>query len=107
MDALSLTKLMVEYAETKARLEEIAAQIKQGVLEYGESVNVAGVKAVYYKPSFDTPDYEAAAEQYVDENFDLSQFTTVSKTVRWKEVCEYLGIQVPSGELKPAKVIIK
>ena len=107
MDPKELASLFVEYAEVKEKAEKLKEQIENAVLEAGESVNIAGVKATYYKPSYLTPDYRSAAVAAMPADFDLSRYTIVTESTAWKDVCEALGVSAPVGPEKPARVVIK
>jgi hypothetical protein len=107
MNEIELTQLFVDYANAKKRLEELSAQIASAVLEIGETRKVAGVSATYYKPSHETPDYEAAAKTGLYDGFDTSPFQTTTVSTSWKSVCEALGIKPPDGAEKPARVVVK
>lgn len=87
MDAIELTQLFVEAAETRKRLAEVESAITAAVLEMGETQKIAGVKATYYKPGFTTPNYEAAARANLPDYYDLEPYTTVRTSVKWKDVC--------------------
>lgn len=101
-------QLFITYAELGERRDDIKKTIQEQVLIREKSSEIAGIPAKYYKPSFETPDYESAAKANMPENFDVSPYSTPKEPlVRWKEVCEVLQIEVPKGALKPAWVSIK
>lgn len=107
MNEIELTKLFVEYKETAVKLAELEAQIQAEVLAIGDSQKIAGVKATYYKPSFETPDYRAAAtEAHVPDDV-IKMHTVITESVSWKAVCEHCGIDAPLGAEKPARVVVK
>lgn len=105
MNDIELAALFLEYAGLEMQLEEVANKIEKAILEKGETVKIAGVTAKYYRPSYGLPDYESLAKPSIPSNFDLSPFSTTS--IRWKEVCQALGIDIPKGEPTPARVVIK
>lgn len=107
MDEIELTKLFVSYSEATKTANELKAKIEAAVLERGETTKIAGVTASYYKPSFETPDYESAACAVIPEDFDYSPFSTVTTSIRWKEICESVGVVAPVGKEKPARVMVK
>lgn len=107
MDEIELTKLFMELAECNKKAEQLKKEIEVAVLETGKTTKIAGVTATYYKPSHETPDYESAACDVIPEDFDYTPFSTITRSVRWKEICEHYAIDVPEGKEKPAKVIIK
>ena len=107
MNEIELTQLFVEYAECNKKSAELKAKIEAAVLERGETTKIAGVTASYYKPSFETPDYESAACSVIPEDFDYSPFSTVTTSIRWKEICESVGVVAPAGKEKPARVVVK
>jgi len=107
MDEIALTKLFVEYSEAVQAVKLLRAEIEAAILERGETAKIAGVTASYYKPTFETPDYESAAKADMPGDFDLNPFSVVTTTIRWKEVCERLGVVAPKGAPKPAHVVIK
>lgn len=107
MNEIELTQLFVEYAETTKKSAELKAKIEAAVLERGETTKIAGVTASYYKPSFETPDYESAACEVIPEDFDYSPFSTITTSIRWKEICEHVGVVAPVGKEKPARVVVK
>jgi len=86
VNEIELTQLFIDYAETQKRAAELRAQIEAAVLERGESANIAGVKATYYKPGFETPDYKTAAKDAPAEL--VAQFSTTTTTTKWAEVCK-------------------
>lgn len=107
MDEIELTQLFVEYAECNKKMAELKHKIEMAILERGETVKIAGVTASYYKPAFEKPDYEAAAKTFMPPDFDLAPFSTVTTSVRWKDVCEALSIVASPSEEKPARVVVK
>lgn len=105
---IELTQLFIDYAETKKRSGELEEKIKEEILGRGKSAEIAGVKASYYKPSFETPDYENFALSNMPSDFDISPYsTTYEPSVKWKEVCEALQLEAPKGSPKPARVTVK
>jgi len=106
MNDLELTQLFLDYAESKKKTEELRQRIVAAVLEKGESVKIAGETATYRKPGFETPDYKAAAMAYMPIDFDLSQYSTVMTSTRWKDVCAALGVDASVGAPKPASVTV-
>ncbi len=107
MNEIELTQLFVEYAETDKRLKELGKQIEAEILIRGETSKIAGVKATYYAPSTETPDYEEIASSVMPSDYDLTPYTTVTTNVKWKEVCYQLDVYIPPGNPKPARVVIK
>ena len=107
MDTVELAKLFVKYSELKKELDEVSATIMNAVLEIGETQTIAGVTAKYYKPSAGTPDYESTAKAAMPDGFDLAEFSSVRTSVRWKDVCEKLGVTAPAGEMKQPRVVIR
>jgi hypothetical protein len=107
MNEIELTQLFVEYAELNKKAQEVKAKIEKEILERGQTSKMAGVTATYYKPSFETPDYESAAKASLPKDFDLSPYTSTTVTTRWKEVCETIGVVAPAGAEKPARVVVK
>lgn len=100
-------KMFVEAAELRLQLKEMEDRIAKETLIRGESANIAGVKATYYKAGETTPDYENAAHEHPDFNaVDLEPYTTVTEIVRWKDVCNALGLIV-RGEPREARVVVK
>jgi len=106
IDDVALARLFTEYAATKEYLQRLEAQIQAAVLERGESVKIAGVTAKYMKAGFETPDYQVAAQAAMPHGFDLSPFQTVTTSTKWAAVCAHLGIEVPQGAEKPARVLV-
>jgi hypothetical protein len=111
MDDIELTKLFVEYAQTVAHAKTVKAMMEEEVLKRAESVKIAGVEAKYFKPSNEAPDYEATVLAKLEGSSEkdnlIDLYTTITKTVRWKDLCEALHIEAPQGEPKPARVLIK
>lgn len=107
MNEIELTQLFVEYAECNKKMAELKTKIEAAVLERGETVKIAGVSASYYKPSFETPNYEAAAKSAMPDDFDIGLYATVTTSYRWKEICEALFITPAPGAEKPARVVVK
>lgn len=107
MNEIELTQLFVEYAECNKKFAELKAKIEAAVLERGETTKIAGVTASYYKLSQETPDYESAAKSSMPEDFDVTPFSTITTSTRWKEICEALGVVAPAGKEKPARVVVK
>ena len=107
MDSVKLAQLFVDRAEAAKRLAKLDEEIKTAVLEAGESQKIAGVTATYYKEGEETPDYKSAVESHPDfKSIDLEPYTTVTETVRWKDVANALGLEV-HGAPKAARVVIK
>jgi hypothetical protein len=106
MNEVELTKLFVEYAEVSKKADELKAQIETEVLKLGETRKVAGVTATYYKPGFETPDYETAAKQYAPQ-YVIDNYTTTTTTTKWAEVCKAMDIKPEPGAPKPARVVVK
>ena len=104
MNEIELTQLFVDYAETQKRAAELRAQIEAAVLERGESATIAGVKATFYKPGTETPDYKAAAVNAPAEI--VAQFSTTTTSTKWAEVCKAAGIVAAPGAVKPARVSV-
>lgn len=105
MDTLELTRLFMDYAETKKHLEKLQAQIEAEVLTLEESQNIAGVKATYYKAS-QVVDYESACANVPAEI--VEQYSTTKTTVKWAEVAK--AAEVDFSEFiteKPARVVVK
>lgn len=101
-------QLFITYAELGERRDAIKKTIEEQVIIREGSSKIAGVEAKYYKPSFETPDYEAVAKANMPKDFDISPYSTPKEpSVKWKEVCEALQIEVPKGAPKPAWVSIK
>ena len=107
MNEIELTKLFVAYSEANKTASELKAKIEAAVLERGETTKIAGVTASYYKPSQETPDYESAAKSSMPEDFDVTPFSTLTTSTRWKEICEALSVVAPAGKDKPARVMVK
>lgn len=101
-----LAQLFVNYAETNKELERIEALIKSEILARGDSQKIAGIEAKYYQEGFETPDYEGTANANIPEDFDMSPFSTTKTTVKWKEVCEAIGVVAPVGKPTEARVIV-
>jgi len=106
MTELELAKLFTEYAATKEYLQRLEAQIQAAVLECKETRTMAGVTAKYMKPGFETPDYQSAAKAAMPTGFDLTPFQTVTTSTKWAAVCAHLGIEVPQGAERPARVLV-
>ena len=109
MDEIHLARLFIQYAEKSNELAFLQKEIEDAVLEIGETRSIAGITAKYFKPSNETPDYEAVAKTGLLPDADLSKFTTTTTTTatRWKEVCEFYKITAPPGAEKPARVVVK
>lgn len=109
MEAVELAALFVACANARKTLEDLQNKIQQAVLEMEvpETQKIAGVTATYYKPSNETPDYEAHALAAMPEDFDLTPYSTTTTSVRWAEVCKVLNVSAPPGAPKPARVIVK
>jgi len=111
MNEIDLTKLFVDYAQTKAHLVELEVIMKHEVLLRKKTVQVAGVTAKYYNPSDGTPDYEASVVAYIGarDSFDrrvLDEYSDTKITFRWKEICQVFNIDLIPGEPKPARVVL-
>ena len=107
LNEIELTKLLVAYSEATKTASELKAKIEAAVLERGETTKIAGVTASYYGPSFGTPDYKSAATSSMPKDFDVTPFSTITTSMRWKEVCEALGVVALVGEESPARVVVK
>ena len=101
-----LAQLFVNYAETNKKVELIEEQIRTEILARGESQKMAGVEAKFYQAGFETPDYENTAKANMPKNFDLSPFSTTKTTVKWKEVCDEIGVEAPQGNPTEARVLV-
>jgi len=98
MNEIELTKLFVEYKETANKLADLDLKIKEEVLRLGVSQQIAGVKATYYQPGNETPDYETAARLATNVPPEtIKKYTTTTTSVKWSEVCREAGIEVPPG----------
>jgi hypothetical protein len=106
MNEIELTRLFVDYAESLKKSAELKSKIEAAVLERGETVKIAGISASYYKASFETPDYKGVARAVMPKDFNIMPFSTTTVSTRWKEICEYLSIDVPAGAEKPARVVV-
>jgi len=108
MDEIHLARLFIQYAEKRNELEFLQHEIESAVLEIGETQSIAGVTAKYFKPSTETPDYKSTAinAKPTQEVIDGFSTKTETVTVKWKEVCAHLGLDVPPGAEKPARVVI-
>ena len=98
--------MFVDYAETNKKAGLLEEQIKAEMLLRQESQKMAGVEAKYYQESYETPDYENTAKINMPQGFNLSQFSTTKTTVKWKEVCEEIGVEAPKGAPVPARVLV-
>lgn len=110
MNDIQLAELFVKRASLAEEMAKIDDEITKAVLAKGESVKIAGVTATYYKPGFETPDYESAVRVLNPDIESLTVFkdySTTKVTTKWKELCEFLGIKAASGSPKPARVVIK
>jgi len=107
MNAIELTKLFVDYAEATKKVDELKAQIETEVLTIGESQRIAGITATYYKIGFETPDYGTAARNAGAPQDIIEKYSTTTTTTKWSEVCKEIGLVVPPGAEKPARVTIK
>jgi hypothetical protein len=107
MNDIELTQVFIDYARTKSNLETYERIIQEEILNRGESAKIAGVTATYYKPTNEVPDYATAAQGSLPSDFDLHPYQKVTVTTSWKTVCDFLGIDVPPGKEKPARVVIK
>jgi hypothetical protein len=107
MNAIELTQLFVKFAETKAALEALQAQIEAEVLTIGESRKIAGVKATYCQPS-DEVDYQAAAKAAGATPDVISKYQTVTVATSWKGVATEVGADLAQfTSTKPARVVVK
>jgi hypothetical protein len=111
MNEVDLTKLFVEYAQTKAHLVELEVVIKQEVFLRKSTVKIAGISAKYYNPSEGTPDYEGSVAAYLGSHplFDrhyLDEFSETKVSFAWKDICKRFDITVIPGEPKPARVVL-
>lgn len=104
MDEIELTQLFVQYAECQRRAAELRTLIEAEVLNRGESKTIAGVKAMYYKAGFETPDYKSAGANAPEDI--IAKYTTVTTSTKWAEVCKAAGIEATPGKEKPARVIV-
>lgn len=108
LSEIELTQLFIDYAEHGKKREDIAKKIEAEILLRKESSKIAGVTAKYFSEGFETPDYEMVAKANMPDGFDLSPYSKEQEpSVKWKEVCEVLQIEVPKGEPNPARVTIK
>lgn len=101
-----LAQLFVDYAETNKKADLIKEKIELEILARGESQKMAGVEAKFYQAGFETPDYENVAKANMPKGFDLSPYTTVKPSTKWKEVCEAIGVEAPKGAPTVAKVLV-
>jgi hypothetical protein len=107
MNDIELAKLFVEYSETKDKLDDLAQEIYDAVIEKGETVKLAGVTATYYKPALEV-DYESAAKSILPDYFDILPYSRTITKVRWKDICEYLEADTGAFTTEmPARVVIK
>lgn len=107
MDAIQLTQLFVEYAETQKKLEELRQQIETEVLALGESQKIAGVKATYYQPSVET-DYEGACRAAGVSDESITAHSTMKQVTRWAELATAINANVRAFQTeKPARVVVK
>jgi len=108
LSEMEFAQLFIEYAEHGKQQEEISKKIEEEILERKESSKIAGVTAKYFSEGFETPDYEQVAKVNMPDGFDLSPYSKEQEpSVKWKEVCEALQVEVPKGAPKPARVTIK
>jgi len=110
LSEIELTQLFIDYAEHGKKRGDIAKKIEAEILLRKESSKIAGITAKYFSEGFETPDYEQAAKAYLKSHpdFDLSPYSKEQEpSVKWKEACEAMQIEVPKGEPKPARVTIK
>jgi len=89
--------VFVECAECSKKLAELKSKIEQAVMERGESAKIAGVMATYYKPSYETPDYQYAAKSAMPEGYDLAPYSTTTTVVRWKKFVKILRLRLQMG----------
>ncbi len=106
LSEMELAQLFVSYAEANKSAEEIKVKIEEEILTRGGSQTMAGVEAKFYQAGFETPDYENTAKANMPKNFDLSPFSTTKTTVKWKEVCDEIGVEAPQGAPTEARVLV-
>jgi len=97
MNEIEFAQLFVECAECSKKLAELKSKIEQAVMERGESAKIAGVMATYYKPSYETPDYQYAAKSAMPEGYDLAPYSTTTTVVRWKKFVKILRLRLQMG----------
>lgn len=89
MDKHELAKLMLEYAEVNAKLEEIGRKIADAVLEIGETVVVGDVRA-----TFNQGRRVFNWERYAAEHGLTPKDDDMKVTIDWKKVCVDAGLSV-------------
>lgn len=107
LSEIELAQLFVDYAEATKNAERVGELIKKEILARQGSQTMAGVEAKFFQSGHETPDYENTAKANMPKNFDLSSFSTTKTTVKWKEVCETIGVEAPEGAPTEPRVIVQ
>lgn len=110
MNDLELAELFIACAKLQIQISEIENKIATAVLERGETVEIAGVRATY-KNASETVNWKQSAETHLADNPDAGEVPTkTSVSYQYKDFCENAGI--PEKDLvynapQPARVAIK
>ena len=108
MNQTELAELALKARKLRDELDEIETQLRDAVVDMAATLKLPGVITVsYYKPRYETPDYEAAAKGAMPDDFDLTPYQTVKISTQWKGVCAALGVEAQKGALKPPRAVVK
>lgn len=102
MNANELSKKMLEWADKRAELDAIEAEITKEVLTLGKTYTVGNIRASY-SGGTSRKDYEAVKDQVPPEI--VAKYSSVS--VAWAKACEEAGIDAPEKSKSEPSVTVK
>ena len=102
MNANELSKKMLEWADKRAELDVIEAEIAKEVLVIGKTYTVGNIRASY-SAGRSTKDYDAVKDQVPPEI--VAKHSSV--TVAWAKACEEAGIDAPEKSKSEPSVTVK
>lgn len=113
LDSVELVLTILEWRETKKKLEALEESIQEAVLHLGETQTVADVRATYSKGRrvFDYKGAVSASDLPEDYKADrIERYTTIipaSSSVDWKAICAEEDLEVAQTNTPTPSVKIK
>ena len=101
MNPTEITRVMLEWEETRRKLDDLEGKIKAAVLEIGKTQQVGNVVARYYSGRT-VYDYETAGQEAPPEI--VAEFTR--PVTDWRAVCREAGLEPPIAKRGKPSVTI-
>lgn len=102
VDKSQLARLMLEWEELRREMDTIETEIKQSVLQIGETQVVGNVRATYNNPRKSYM-YEVSAKKRISSpELETLKLEHKKTSYDWKEICSVMEIEVDYTEGEPS-----